>query len=252
MIRYDIVASGSKGNATLLSSGTTLIQIDMGVSLSRLENGLANLHSSLFQIQALLITHEHSDHIKGLSLRTYQKAKIPLYCTAGTVDHPDHLIVPDEGFFIGDFSIFPFSVSHDATNPVGFVFQQGKEKLVYLTDSGIVPETALPYLSDADYYIVESNHDVDRLLKSSRPLLLKERIRSSRGHLSNDQSAEAFVNLVGPHTKSITLAHLSEECNTPELAITTWETIFQEHGKNVKQYHLRCASQHHDLEGGDL
>lgn len=252
MIRYDIVESGSKGNATLLSSGTTLIQIDMGVPLANLKQGLSHLHASLDQVKALLITHEHSDHIKGLSLKTYKEAKIPLYCTEGTLPHPDGLLVPDEGLFIGDFSIFPFSTSHDAANPVGFVFRQGNEKLVYLTDSGIVPDTALPYLGDADYYIVESNHDVDKLLKSDRPLLLKQRIRSDHGHLSNDQSAEAFVSLVGPHTKSITLAHLSEECNTPDLAIYTWETIFREHGLDVHQYHLQCASQHQDLLGGDL
>ena len=120
-----------------------------------------------------------------------------------------------------------------------------------MTDTGYIPEESLPYMDNANFYIIESNHDLKMLKDSSRPMILKKRIHSKHGHLSNEESARYFVDLVGDKTKEITLAHLSLECNTPEKAIETWDKIFQEKGLSISKYHLRVAPACEPLLGGD-
>lgn len=251
MIRYVMASSSSKGNAALIYSATTLIQVDMGVTLSALKNALALTPYKMEDIQALLITHEHSDHIKGMSLRGYSRLKIPTYAGEGTLKETTHIIEEESSFEIGDFTIIPIRTSHDANHPLGFIFIQGNEKLVYMTDTGYIPEESLPYMENANFYIVESNHDLTMLKESARPMSLKRRIHSKHGHLSNKESASYFVDLVGNKTKEITLAHLSLECNTPSKALDTWKKIFQEKGLDVYQYNLRAAPALEPLIGGD-
>jgi phosphoribosyl 1,2-cyclic phosphodiesterase len=248
MIRFLILGSGSKGNATLIYDETTLFQVDMGIPLCRVQDGLKQLHKSFKDIKGVLITHEHTDHIGTLNRLP---DSIPVYSGEGTL-HEHYNIIEDEvPFKIGDFVIFPLSVSHDATNPMGFLISHNDEKLVYITDTGYVPENDLPFIADADYYIFESNHDYRMLMASKRPAILKKRIHSDHGHLSNADSATYLASLIGESTKGIYLAHISEECNTPEMALETYRKIFDRKHKNLSKIHLECAKQWEAIEGGD-
>lgn len=248
MISFVVVGSGSKGNATLLFDEETLIQIDMGLPMRRITAALESIKKNKSDLQGILITHEHTDHIKNLSM---YKGKVPIYASKGTVDYFDHEVVPFDSFEIGTLSVIPFMTSHDAANPVGYVVISGKTKLVYLTDSGYVPEESLDYLKDADYYIMESNHDLKMLMKSNRPAVLKRRIKGDEGHLSNVDSAIYLSELVGPKTKEIYLAHLSEECNLPELALEAYRKTFKK--KEVPyDINIICLKQNEAVRGGDL
>ena len=248
MISFVVVGSGSKGNATLLFDEETLIQIDMGLPMRRITSALESIKKNKSDLQGILITHEHTDHIKNLSM---YKGKVPIYASKGTIDYFDHEVVPFDSFEIGTLSVIPFMTSHDAANPVGYVIISGKTKLVYLTDSGYVPEESLDYLKDADYYIMESNHDLKMLMKSNRPAVLKRRIKGDEGHLSNVDSAIYLSELVGPKTKEIYLAHLSEECNLPELALEAYRKTFKK--KEVPyDINIICLKQNEAVRGGDL
>jgi phosphoribosyl 1,2-cyclic phosphodiesterase len=248
MISFVVVGSGSKGNATLLFDEETLIQIDMGLPMRRITAALESIEKNKSDLQGILITHEHTDHIKNLSM---YKGKVPIYASKGTIDYFDHEVVPFDSFEIGTLSVIPFMTSHDAANPVGYVVISGKTKLVYLTDSGYVPEESLDYLKDADYYIMESNHDLKMLMKSNRPAVLKRRIKGDEGHLSNVDSAIYLSELVGPKTKEIYLAHLSEECNLPELALEAYRKTFKK--KEVPyDINIICLKQNEAVRGGDL
>jgi phosphoribosyl 1,2-cyclic phosphodiesterase len=248
MISFVAVGSGSKGNATLLFDEETLIQIDMGLPMRRITAALEAIKKNKSDLQGILITHEHTDHIKNLSM---YKGKVPIYASKGTIDYFDHEVVPFDSFEIGTLSVIPFMTSHDAANPVGYVIISGKTKLVYLTDSGYVPEESLDYLKDADYYIMESNHDLKMLMKSNRPAVLKRRIKGDEGHLSNVDSAIYLSELVGPKTKEIYLAHLSEECNLPELALEAYRKTFKK--KEVPyDINIICLKQNEAVRGGDL
>ena len=248
MISFVVVGSGSKGNATLLFDEETLIQIDMGLPMRRITAALESIKKNKSDLQGILITHEHTDHIKNLSM---YKGKVPIYASKGTIDYFDHEVVPFDSFEIGTLSVIPFMTSHDAANPVGYVIISGKTKLVYLTDSGYVPEESLDYLKDADYYIMESNHDLKMLMKSNRPAVLKRRIKGDEGHLSNVDSAIYISELVGPKTKEIYLAHLSEECNLPELALEAYRKTFKK--KEVPyDIDIICLKQNEAVRGGDL
>ena len=251
MIKYVVASSSSKGNACLIYSATTLIQIDMGVTLNALKKAIEQTPFQLKDIQGVLITHEHSDHVKGLSLAGYKKLNIPTYAGNTTLENPTHAIEEENSFEIGDFTIIPVRTSHDANHPLGYILINGNDKMVYMTDTGYIPEETLPYMVDAKYYVIESNHDVDMLEKSSRPRELKNRILSDHGHLSNIDSAGYVSSLIGENTKEITLAHLSEECNTPEVAISTWDKVFKEKGMNIQDFNLRCAPASTYLAGGD-
>jgi phosphoribosyl 1,2-cyclic phosphodiesterase len=248
MIRFIILGSGSKGNATLIYDEKTLFQVDMGLPLKRVKDGLRIIHRSLDDIQGILITHEHSDHISTLSL---MPSAIPVYAGLGTLSDHFNPIESETPFLLGDFVIFPLSTSHDATNPMGFLISHDGEKLVYITDTGFVPEGDLPFLTDADYYIFESNHDYRMLMASKRPAILKKRIHSNHGHLSNVESASYLSSLIGNNTKGIYLAHLSEECNTDEKALDTYRKTFERKHKDLSRIHLECAKQWEPVEGGD-
>ena len=248
MIRFLILGSGSKGNATLVYDEKTLFQIDMGLPFCRVEEGLESIHKTKKDIQAILITHEHTDHISGLSV----ERNVPVYSGEGTLPHPDKLLQSTKSFTLDDFSITPFSVSHDAANPMGFLIKEHEESLVYVTDTGYLPDDDLALMKGATYYVIESNHDYKMLLHSHRPASLKHRIHSDVGHLSNSDSAHYMLDLVTPSTKAIYLAHLSEECNTPELAKATYQMTFEKAGIYFPEDKIICAKQWESISGGDL
>ena len=244
---FDIIASGSKGNATLVKHKDTLILIDLGITLVRLTEGLTSLHVELKDIDAAVFTHEHSDHLNGLKCISPKK----MYALKGTLPSSlSNVINVYEPFIIKDIKITPFPTSHDATNPCGYILEADDEKLVYMTDTGVFLEETLPYITNPDYLIIESNHDIQMEMRTHRSFRLKQRILSEYGHLCNEDSAFASLEILGDKTKEIILAHLSEEANTPEVALEAYEKVFNYKGVDISRYHVRCAKQYEETFGG--
>jgi len=247
-MKYIVIESGSKGNATLIEHQGRILLIDMGITLKSLKSALADMNKKLLDIDALLVTHNHSDHISGIKYLD----PLPIYCTKGTYNSENCVdIEPYKTFEINCFEITPLKTSHDAINSVGFEIVCDNHKLIYVTDTGMIPEETLSHMKDAEYYIIEANHNVKMLRKSNRPVCLKSRILSDDGHLSNEDSAIYVSELVGKKTKEITLAHLSEECNTPELALKAYEKVFEKAKIKTNNILIRCANQHISLKGGN-
>ena len=245
---YHIIASGSKGNATIISNGHTNILIDMGISLSRLEEGLAEINLKLNDIDGAIFTHNHSDHINGIK---FLSPKI-MYGLEGTLPSLANVIYLLKEFKIGDFLITPIQTSHDAVNPCAYLIKDKEESLFYMTDTGVFLEESLPLIKDPTYLIIESNHDIRMLLNTNRPFELKNRIMSDKGHLCNEDSAIATISIIGPHTKEIVLAHLSEEANSPEVALEAYQKIFKHFGFSYDKYIIKCAKQWESISGGDI
>ena len=250
MMRFVFAASGSKGNATLITDGEALIQIDMGVARKTIAEALLPWKKRVSDIEAVFITHDHSDHIKGLP---YLSPSTAIYATECSLDPKNvfETIEPYVGIQVGAINVFPFSVSHDAPNPVNYLISVGEERLGYVTDTGCLDETALSLLKNCDYYLFESNHDLKMLAKSKRPRSLKARIRGDHGHLNNVQIARYLASLIGDRTKEIYLGHISQECNTPEIALETYREVFAEEGVSLEGIALRVTNQFAPVYGGD-
>ena len=244
---FHIIASGSKGNATIVANNKTRILIDMGISLCRLEEGLAEINLKLDDIDAAFFTHNHTDHIGGIKFLSRKK----MYALEGTLPTSlSNVVELNIPVMIKDIEVTPFKTSHDATNPCGYLFKSNGKSLVYMTDTGVFLDENLPLIQNPDYLIIESNHDISMLLKTNRPFELKERIMSDHGHLCNEDSAIAAISIIGDNTKEIVLAHISEEANTPEVAIEAWKRIFGHFGKRFDKYNIRVANQWTSLTGG--
>lgn len=246
---FHIIASGSKGNATIVASKKTVLLIDMGVTLTRLKNGLAEINLTVSDIQGALFTHNHIDHISGMK---FLSPKI-MYALAGTLPTSlSNVLEVNEPVVIGDLEVTAFAVSHDANNPCGFLIKEKDESLVYITDTGVLLNDTLPLIKNPTYLIIESNHDIKMLLKTERTYELKNRIMSDIGHLCNEDSAIAAISIIGKDTKEIVLAHLSEEANTPKLALAAYEKIFAHFRINKDKYIIKCAHQRESVSGGRL
>ena len=247
-MRFNIIASGSKGNTSVVIYKKTAILIDMGVSFSCLEDGLAELNLKTEDLSAALFTHNHSDHINGIR---FLSPKI-MYALEGTLPGTlSHVIELNKEFEIGDFKITAFRTSHDAVNPCGFLLKAGNESLVYMTDTGCFLEENLSLIKNPTYLVIESNHDIKMLLATKRTYELKNRILSDVGHLCNEDSAIAATQIIGKDTKEIILAHLSEEANTPETALAAYMKIFKHFNVNIDKYDVKCANQWTSLIGGN-
>ena len=242
-----VIESGSKGNATLLENNGRFLLIDMGISWTSLNNALVSLDKNIYDVDALLLTHSHSDHTKGIQYLP----PMPIYCTKDTYDSSSvNLITPYESFNLEGVKITPVRTSHDAPNSVGFVFECDDEKLVYITDTGYISDKTLSYIKDADYYVMESNHNLKMLYKCNRPASLKERIASDLGHLSNEDAAMYMLEVIGPHTKEIILAHISEESNTYDLAVETFVKKFKKAHVCLDNLRIVAAKQKEMVIGG--
>ena len=245
---FHIIASGSKGNATLVVSNKTVLLIDMGIALTRLEEGLSEISLTKNDITGALFTHNHTDHIAGIK---FLSPKI-MYGLEGTLPGSlSNVVYLNKPFVVGDFTITPIETSHDATNPCAYLIKDNDSSLFYMTDTGVFLEETLPLIKDPTYLIIESNHDIRMLLNTNRPFELKNRIMSDHGHLCNEDSAIAAISIAGDHTKEIVLAHLSEEANTPEIALEAYDKIFKHFGVSLDKYKVRCANQWVSLTGGD-
>lgn len=237
---FDVIASGSKGNATLIFTSNNLFLIDMGVAIQDLEEELKKFHKNITDINAVFITHNHSDHIKNIKAFSPKK----LYSLEGTIPGKlSNVIFLNKEICINNDIIIPFKTQHDAINPCGYVFISEKEKLVYMTDTGIYLKENNDICKNPDYLIIESNHDIQMLMKSNRTMELKKRILGEFGHLCNEDSAFASIEIIGDKTKEIVLAHLSEECNTPELALNAYKTVFQYSQVDSSKINIKCANQ---------
>jgi phosphoribosyl 1,2-cyclic phosphodiesterase len=245
---FNIISSGSKGNATVVVHNKTVILIDMGIAFSRLEEGFKEINLDPKDISAAIFTHNHSDHINGLKFIPIKKQ----YALEGTLPSTGHNVLTlFEEIQIGDIKITPIKAKHDAINPCGYVLTTDEDKLVYLTDTGVFEEDNIKYAHNADYIILESNHDIKMLMETNRTMALKKRIMSDYGHLCNEDSALASLRLIGPKTKQIVLAHLSEEANTKEKAIEAYQRVYQYFNEDLDKYNLRCAGQWTSLIGGN-
>jgi phosphoribosyl 1,2-cyclic phosphodiesterase len=241
MLRYVLLGSGSNGNCCIIESNNTVIAIDFGLTMKEIKERADKVGYDLDEIKALFITHNHTDHIRSIKYFPIEK----VYATASTLmDLNPNIIEPFKTVYVGDLKITPIPTSHDALNSVGYIVESGNEKLVYMTDTGYVHHKFLSYLKDADHYVFESNHDETLLLRCKYPYFLKKRILSDCGHLSNVDCAEILSVLVTDKTKSIVLAHLSEEANTKEVAIKTLKDIFEKNGVEYKNIEIQAADRY--------
>ena len=239
MITFLSLTSGSSGNATFVSDGETKLLIDCGMSGSRLKSALSNIDVDISELDAVLITHEHSDHIKGLGVIA-RKYQIPVFATFKTFSGMKNIGEFDDSLKnsitneleIGKIGIRAFSIPHDASDPVGYNFFIDNTKLSLATDIGKMNDDVFKSIEGSKYVILESNHDVDILRLGSYPYSLKKRILSPFGHLSNEDAAQTALKLAESGTEHFMLAHLSRENNLPEIAQVTTENIFK--ANNIK------------------
>lgn len=227
MFGFCPLASGSKGNCLYVGSQTTRVLIDAGISAGLAIERLLELGIDPHTIQAILITHEHSDHIKGLAVLA-AKLKIPVLANGETAkgicaalgERPKFKIfTTGESFQFGDLTFHPFSVPHDTLDPVAFTVQIGEIKLGICADIGHVTSLVRKHLENCDYLYLEANHQPSMVHASNRPNYLKQRILGKQGHLSNEDCAALLTSIFHPGLKHVHLAHLSSECNAEEVAL---------------------------------
>ena len=240
--------SSSSGNMFHIASSNVNILIDVGVSYKAIVEGLNSINLSLNDIDAILITHEHCDHIKCASSFPNEK----VYSALGTYDVPsENVLELYKKYNIAGFDITILATSHDAKNPIGFVIEADNQKLIYMTDTGYISERNLKYMQNPDYICIESNHNVKKLFETSRPAYLIMRILGDEGHLSNEDSAMYMSEIIGENTKEIVLMHLSEEANTPELALSTYNEILTKKLGDISKIHIIAAKQREMVTGGE-
>lgn len=247
-MEFYLLASGSYGNCTLIKANGKNILVDFGLGIIETKTKLFELGCTLEDIDAVLITHEHSDHIKSIQYLKSDK----IYATFETLSskvNGFNQIKPLAIYDICGIHIMPIPISHDVKNGVGYIIDDGNERMIYMTDTGYVNRKYYELLKNADHYIFESNHNVDMLLRTSRPFFLKRRILSDEGHLSNEDCAEILAKLIGSNTKTIVLAHLSEDANTKELAYTTVREILLEKELDISNIEIKSADRYEITKG---
>ncbi|MCI9209804.1 MAG: MBL fold metallo-hydrolase [Eubacterium sp.] len=227
------IASGSSGNCVMAGDGRSHLLIDAGISGRRIERGLQELGHKTSEMKAILVTHEHIDHISGIGVLA-RKYSIPIYATEGTkqaVLHtktvgsidPDlfHTIVPNETFRIGDLEIIPIRISHDAADPVAYKIRSNGTSAAVVTDLGRFDHEIIEHLRGLHLLLLEANHDVNMLQTGPYPYFLKQRIFGDRGHLSNELCGQLLGKILHDQFRAVMLGHLSKENNFPELAYET-------------------------------
>lgn len=241
MARVFTLSSGSDGNSSFIGDGKCAVLIDAGISFSKIKKMLEEYNIEISHIKALLITHEHSDHIKGLTTFC-KKTDIPVFASLKTAEYIIMQYPELEGrimaasigeeFLLDEMSVTPFSVSHDAQDAVGYRIKTADNRIVaYSTDTGIVDDEILSYITDADLNIIEANYDEGMLACNiSYPFLLKQRISGNHGHLSNEQCAQTILSLIECGNKRFVLAHLSHHNNTPDIALSAVKLKLAENG----------------------
>ncbi len=225
-----ILGSGSSGNCAYVGAGSTHLLVDAGLSGRETARRLGQLGVPLSAVNAVCLTHEHSDHIAGLAT-LHTRHGIPLYANAGTVEALGrdeklgrlawNVFTTGSPFRVGELLVEPFAVSHDAYEPVGFIVTAGPVRAGLVTDVGVITHLVRERLRRCRALVIESNHDARLLADARRPWQLKQRIAGRQGHLSNEHAAELIGELAGPDLSQVFLSHLSAECNRPDLALRT-------------------------------
>ncbi len=227
------IASGSSGNCICVGNDRSHVMIDAGVSGKRIEEGMNTYDYTTSDMDGILITHEHSDHIMGLGVIA-RKYGLPIYATKGTVDailtsssvgkiDTDlfHVIEAGVEFAVGDLTIMPMSISHDAADPVAYLLTDGTRRIGVVTDLGVYNEEIIRQMQGLDAVLLEANHDINMLQVGSYPYPLKQRILGEKGHLSNEASGQLLGRILHDNMKHILLGHLSKENNYAQLAYET-------------------------------
>jgi len=226
---YASLASGSKGNCHAISDGERILLVDAGISFLQIQNRLSSLKLHLDQVQGVAITHEHSDHINAIPM-ILKKTNWPILTTPGTLEAIEivkHIEIPKSRWIplaAGRYTpwegwnLHPFAVPHDAIDPVAYRIEAAGFNLAIMTDLGYPTKLAIDYSKDLDFLVLESNHDIEMLREGPYPPMLKARVLSRVGHLSNDACAEMLNDIISPALQHIVLAHLSEQNNDPALA----------------------------------
>ncbi len=226
-MKFCVLGSGSKGNATYLESGETSILIDAGMSGIELQRRLSTIGVELSAIDAILVTHEHNDHVQSVGVLS-RRANIPVCANSATFSAASKTInkpysynefETGASFHFRNLEIHPFSISHDTEDPVGFRISDGSVSFGYCTDTGKVSRLMLHRLACCQGLVLESNHDIEMLQNGTYPPYLKQRIRSGQGHLDNVEAATFLQELAHEKLQHVVLAHLSEENNHPEIAL---------------------------------
>ena len=245
-MRLCSIASGSSGNCTYVGSETTHLLVDIGISGKKTESGLNDLGLKGSDMDGILLTHEHADHVAGLGVFV-RKYEIPIYATKGTIRALKNMkqvgpiedalfceIQEDKKFIIKDLTVNPMKISHDAAQPVAYRIQYGRKKIGICTDLGIFNDYTVESLRGMDAVLIEANHDVNMLQVGPYPYYLKQRILGDKGHLSNENSGRLLCKILHDGLQSIILGHLSKENNLPELA---YEAVRLEINMGDNPYH---------------
>jgi len=256
-MRFTILASGSTGNASIIETKEARLMVDAGLSARKLEQLMELRNVDPRTLDGILITHEHSDHIKGLDVLA-RKYELPVYANektwramerhvAGIPDHKRHIVRTGETLRFGSLQVESFAVSHDAAEPVGYCFSLNGLKLSFATDLGYVSEKVMERIIDSDVLVLESNHDIEMLRVGAYPWNIKRRILSDVGHLSNDMAGEALARVVeAGAVRRVYLAHLSRDCNLMELARMTVESVVEERGFSLAERKVRLMDTYCD------
>jgi phosphoribosyl 1,2-cyclic phosphodiesterase len=245
--KFTVLGSGSAGNCAYLETGEARVLVDAGLSPRQIRRRLAGLGRAPENLTAILVTHEHADHVQGLA-GIAQKLNIPVYCNRATKETVEfqlgasfdcRLFETGASFEIGDLLVDTFAVPHDAQDPVGFLLRTAAGNIGFVTDLGHVTKLVIERTRAANVLVLESNHDVKMLQDCvRRPWSLKQRILGRHGHLSNDDAAEAAAQIMSADLRHLYLAHLSRECNRPELAHCVMNERLQQIGATHVQLQL--------------
>lgn len=252
-MKISVLSSGSKGNSTLIQTENTKILIDLGVTKSYIESNLNEIKVDPKEISAILITHTHVDHVQGLKV-FLKKYHPTVYVTEELLHLLKEYDVPAkyelyEGnkAVISDLEISLIKTSHDALGSVGFIIKNNDKSCVYITDTGYINNKYFEVLKNHDLYVIESNHDVSMLMNGSYPYHLKRRILGNKGHLSNDDAAYYLSEFIGDNTKTVILAHLSDDNNTYENALNTVSSTLKSKNKMIKNIIIAKQKERTDL-----
>ena len=247
-----MLASGSKGNAALISTDSQRFLVDVGISCRELVKRMQQVGAAPEELDGVFVTHEHVDHVKGI-VTFAKKYQVPLYASQGTwravfSRYPElnraNCRLTGQRLLVGDVSIACFATSHDAAQPQGysFLWRSGETKCTYVTDTGFVTPAVREAVQGSDVLVLEANHDVEMLKNGSYPYELKQRILGTRGHLSNNTAGQFLLQLE-KMPRRIFLAHLSEQNNLPKLALDTVKNILDSK-KRLQETRLLVANQH--------
>lgn len=254
MFNFCSLYSGSSGNSLLVETSNTKILIDAGESAKKITSALSSLGIKPSQIDGIIVTHEHSDHVRGLGTFS-KKYDIPVFANSKTFDAMKEQVekigekninkfTVEEKFEIGDLQIFPFKIPHDAANPCGFNLTYNNDKISIATDIGHMTSNIIHKLENSSFILLESNYDPEILKCSSYPYLLKKRISGPNGHLPNAEAGKAISYLMNNGLKEVMLGHLSKENNFPELAYKTVVEELMENKMDSSKIKINVASRY--------